>query len=82
MVPYIQDALMKLNLEHERCNRPNQPADSVSEFSNNELQQRFDASNMMAYKGLAIVPSKLIGSLNKGSKLCWKEKFLCFANFY
>ena len=36
----------------------------------------------MTYKGLAIVPSKLIGSLNKGSKLCWKEKFLSFGNFY
>ena len=28
------------------------------------------------------VPSKPIGSLNKGSTFCWKEKFLCFTNFY
>ena len=73
---------------------PNQPADNASDyykcaitipfldFLNNELQQRFDIANMMAYKGLAIVPSKLIGSLNKGSKLSWKEEFLSFANFF
>ena len=52
------------------------------DFLNNELQQRFDTANMMVNKGLAIVPSKLIGSLNKCSKLCWKEKFLSFDNFY
>ena len=28
---------------------------------------------MTAYKGLVIVPFKFIGSLNKGSKLFWKE---------
>ena len=77
-----------------QCNRPNQPADNPSEYYkrsitipfldhlNNELQQRFDTSNMVAYQGLSIVPSKLIASVNKGLKLEWKEKFLCFCNFY
>ena len=83
---------MLLKLSLEQCNRPNQPAD-VSDFYkcaitipfldylNNELQQRFDTAKMI-YKGLTIVPSKLIGSLNKGSKLCWKEEFLSFVDFY
>ena len=77
-----------------QCNSPNQPADSASDYYkcsitihfldylNNELQQRFDKFNLTAYNGVAIVPSKLIGSCNKGSKRCGKKKFLCFANFY
>ena len=87
--------LLKLSLEHVEDNVIGQTNLQINasdyykcaitipflDFLNNELQQRFDIANMMAYKGLAIVPSKLIGSLNKGSKLSWKE-FLSFANFY
>ena len=96
-VDYFHDAWYQEALPitcGRQCNKPNQPADGVSdcytcsitihflENLNNELQQRFDTPNMTAYKGLAILPSKLIRSLNKGSKLCWKEKRLCIANFY
>ena len=92
---WYKEALLKLSLEHVEDNVLGQTvADSVSDYYkcsisihfldylNNELQQRLDTLNMTMYKGLAIVPSKLIGSLNRGSKLYWKEKFLCFANFY
>ena len=90
-----QEALLKLSLEHVEDNAMGQSnlqivsdyykcyiTMHVFDYLNNELQKRFDTSNITAYKDLAIVPSKLIGSLNKGSNFCWKAKFLCFTTFY
>ena len=78
-----------------QSHRPNAPADNTSDYFkrsitipfldhlNNELQQRFDTSNIVAYQGLAIIPSKIIASVNKDSQqLNWQKKFLSFASFY
>ena len=79
---------------NRQSNRPNQPAENTSDYFKrsvtipfidhliNQLDIRFDDSTMIAYHGLAVVPAKLISYLNKVPKLNWKEKFMCFANFY
>ena len=78
----------------QQINGSNLPADDVSEYYkrsitiplidhlNSELRDRFDTSTMVAYEGLCLIPSKLISLLNKHTKLNWKERFHCFANFY
>ena len=39
--------------------------------------------NIVAYQGLAIIPSKTIASVNKDpQQLNWQKKFLSFASFY
>ena len=77
-----------------QINWSNLPADDVSEYYkrsitiplidhlNSELRDRFDTSTMVAYEGLCLIPSKLISLLDKHTKLNWKERFHCFANFY
>lgn len=71
-----------------QINRANPPSDSVSDhfkksctipildFLDSELCRRFDYSNLLTYKGLAIIPKKLITLVNS------KPGFREFCEFY
>lgn len=75
-----------------QMNRANPPSDSVSDyfkksctihivdFLDSELSRGFDYSNLLTYKGLAIIPKKLITLVN--SKVKWKSGFKEFYEFY
>ena len=76
-----------------QSHRPNAPADNTSDYLkhsitipfldhlNNELQQRFDTSNIVAYQGLAIIPSKIIASVNKDSATELAEEIFIICKF-
>ena len=73
-------------------NRNNIPSESVSDYFKKvvtmllldylttQLNERFDSASVMAYRGLVIIPSKMISVVHK--KVPWKEKFRQFAKFH
>ena len=80
----------------KQTTRDNHPASDASEYYkrvitiplidhlNSDLKTRFDFSNVNAYYGLSVVPSKIISLLDtsKSDVQSWKEKFKIFTNFY
>ena len=76
--------------------RDNHPASDASEYYkrvitiplvdhlNSDLKTRYDFSNVNAYNGLCVVPSKMISLLNtsKPGAQSWKDKFKLFTFFY
>ena len=76
-----------------RQTRDNQPFSTTSDFDkkavtnplldhlNTEINSRFNPIALNTYKGLCIVPAKMISLLSDG-KVNWKEKFKSFSLFY
>lgn len=72
--------------------RANHPFTSISEYYkrtitiplidhfNLSLQTRFDIDSVNVYKGLSIVPTKMMSLINKG--IDWKEEFKTVSTFY
>ena len=80
-----------------QINRSNVPSESVSDYFKktitiplldhlvNDLLTRFDETAIIAYNGLTIIPTKMISLVNPSNeklRICWKEKFKAFAEFY
>ncbi|XP_028394498.1 52 kDa repressor of the inhibitor of the protein kinase-like [Dendronephthya gigantea] len=82
----------KLRTVGRQTTRANHPYKTVSEYYkriitiplidhlNSSLQARFDTDSVNVYKGLSIVPTKLLSLSSKG--IDWKENFKIVANFY
>ena len=45
-----------------------------------ELHSRFTENTLVTYKGLYIIPAKIVSLVSKGES--WKDKFLPFLKFY
>ena len=77
-----------------QVHRGNTPSESTSDYFkkvitiplldhlNSELKNRFHATTVISYEGLAIIPSKMISLINKKGRLSWRKKFEAFIKFY
>jgi hypothetical protein len=77
---------------NRQVHRSNPPYTSISDFYyktitqplldhlSTQLQERFDTS-IVAYQGLALIPSNLVSSFYS-CKNDWKKGFMCFVNLY
>ena len=75
-----------------KITRSNHPAQSISDYYKltitiplidhlyTSLEARFDLNSIRIYKGLSIVPVKMMNLTMKG--IDWKEKFRAVSNFY
>ena len=72
--------------------RGNHPHDSISEYYKrlitipfldhvySSVETRFDTDSVNVYKGVSIVPAKMLSLIRKG--IDWKEQFKAASNFY
>ena len=88
----VEESKSRTLISGRQTTRANPPFTSVSEHFkrsitiplidhfNSSLQARFDLDTVNVYKGLCIIPEKMLSLSRKGAE--WKEEFKSVASFY